>query len=300
MKGYLLSAEHFIALKDYISFLNSLPSALEEIRRFSESFARSGHQLVTPPNAELLAQAARGNRLAWLALQEATPLLGRSSVTALKSTQYFIDEFRIFTQGSEGRRQKIDAIDPLRFDLANFPEWTKAPPANVIDLMRELDARLLRCESAINTFRRAFAPIGVSLHGIFVRFIESLSIALCSCDGPIAKIEAYYTLGKIGLPNLQYQPNEAYSQSERLAFAREHLAQLRSMRARAANAVDCLNDYCYGMQQFLAHARRQLQNNHPLSSWSRSNLLLTFTETPLKDFKFMSDDLLLMAQKLKT
>jgi hypothetical protein len=299
MSGYLLSEEHFTALKEYIGFLNDLPVALEEIGRFSGIYRNQGHQLLTPPNAQSLADAALGNKLAWQALMQTISSLGESSAGVLKDSRRFIDEFRHFTQGDGARRKTIDSIDPQRFTLTKSPVWAAQPARDVIDLMRELCRRLYRCASLINAFQRALTTIGASVHGIFVRFIDSLSLPLCSCDGPIPKIEAYYAIGKIGLPNLQYQPGTAYSQNERMEFARDHLAHLRRIRIKTSTAVDCLNDFCHVWQKLLTHAQVQLQNNHLSSSWSRSNRLLTFVDDPLNNVKDMSDRLIRMSRKFQ-
>lgn len=299
MLDYLLEEKNFTSLKEYIEFLDSLPLALEEIRRFSESFQRQGHQMVAPPDAKMLAQAATSNKLAWKALKVAIPALGHSSAKALNDACRFIDEFRDITPDPEGLRAKITSIDPQYFSLGKVTEWSAGPPKDVIDLMKELCNRLYLCENAIAAFKRAVIPIGATLHGIFVRFIESISIDLCSCDGPMPKIEAYYTLGRIGLPGMQYDPRQSYSEAQRLDYARAHLMQLRSMRIKAASAVDNLNDFCYRLQHHLTRARRMLQASHPLSTWSRSNGMLTLAEGSLNEVKDMSDSLLLMARKLK-
>jgi hypothetical protein len=299
MSGYLLSEDHFTDLKEYMDFLNALPAALEEIDRFSGVYRSQGHQLLTPPNAKSLADAARGSKLAWLAVKQIMPLLGKSSAMVLEDARCFISEFREITQGEGGRRKTIDCINPNAFTLAKSPVWKGQSASDLIDLMRELDNRLYRCASLINEFRRTLTLIGASVHGIFVRFIDSLSLPVCNCDDPIPKIEAYYLLGKIGLPNLPYQPDKAYSQNERVEFAREHLAHLRGIRIRTSTAVHCLSDFCHVWQKLLTHAQGQLQNNNPLSSWSRCNRFLSFVEAPLHNVKDMSDCLLQMSRKFQ-
>ena len=297
MHGYLLDEKNFIALKSYINFLSSLPVTLTEIQRFSESFQRQGHRMITPPNAVMLAQAARTNDLAWQSLKVAVPSLGQSCAKALADAQGFIDEFRDTTKLISGRAL-VSSIDPARFSIFKSLPWSVVAAVDVISLLRELDRRLSQCAAGIAQFKQAVNTVGGTLHSIFVRFIESLSIDLCSCDGPISKIEAYYTLGRIGLPGMQYNPGGSYSHEQRVEYARAHLSNLRSMRSNTACAVDNLNDFCYRLVQLIEHARRQLQANHPRSSVDRCHGLFSIAEVGLSEVRDMSEDLILISGKL--
>lgn len=297
MPGYLLEEQDFISLSAYIDFLEKLPPALQEVQRFSANYQRSGHQMVPPPSSLLLSRAAAANKMAWQAMTVATPLLGNICSNALISTYQFIEEFRGLTQSPEKMQTRIIDVDPRHFSLAKSPVWAGASPESVIDILREIEQHLQRCIAAIATFKKAVSAIGATVHSIFVRFIESLSIDLCSCHSPIPKLEVYYGLGNFSLPDMQWDPTRPYSQEERLQKAREHMARLVSMRIRVACAVDNLNDFCYRLQYLLGDARRGLLRNHARSVCMRTNYLMTLVEHPLVEVKNMADGLLMMARK---
>ncbi|MHC8290581.1 hypothetical protein ACYZUD_28000 [Pseudomonas sp. XS1P51] len=299
MLNYLLNEEDFHSLKKYIDFLSDLPPALKVVEGFTESVRRQGHKMITPPNAQMLAQAAMANACAWRAIKIAMPMMGVGTREVLRDTHIFIDEFRAITKGVEDRRSKLISLDIKRFSLSSSPRWGSSPPRDVIDLMRALFDGLRQCERSILEFRAAVTSIGNTLHSIFVRFIESLMLGLCSCDGPIPKIEAYYTLGKFGLPGMRYDPQQPYSETERLAKAREHIAHLRNMRIRASCAVDNLTDFCYRLQYLLADARRELQTNHPAQTLVRSNVTLILVSESLVEVKYMSESLTKISSGLR-
>ena len=297
MLDYLLEERNFVSLKEYIDFLGDLPPVLKEIQEFSDYYSRQ-HVMLTPPNSRMLVQAAMGNESAWQSIKVALPVMGKLSGSAVLDTRTFIEEFHRLAKTIGDHRSKINSLDIKGFSLTRSSVWGTTPPRDVIDLMRELWNRLSRCESAILSFRSAVTAIGETLHRIFVRFIDSLTLALCSCDGPIPKIEAYYTIRKLGLPGMQYDPELGHSYQARLEQAREHVARLKNMRIRTACAVDNLTDFCYRLQYFLADARSELQANHPMRALSRSGVGLTITEKSLVEVKEMSEQLMKMSLKL--
>jgi hypothetical protein len=297
VRDYLLEERNFTALKEYIDFLDNLPPVLREIQGFTESYSRQ-HAILTPPNSRMLIQTAKGNTNAWQGIRIAIPTMGEVSGKAVLDTRTFIEEFHSLSKTFVDRRLKINSLDIKGFSLTRSSGWGNAPPKDVIDLMRELWNRLNQCESAIMRFRSAVTAIGETLHSIFVRFIESLTLALCSCDAPIPKIEAYYTIRKLGLPGMQYDPELGHSEQARLEQARDHVTRLKNMRIRANSAVDNLTDFCYRLQYFLADARSELQANHPARSLSRSGTGLTMTDRSLVEVKEMSGQLMKMSRKL--
>ncbi|MGF6200514.1 hypothetical protein [Pseudomonas laurylsulfatiphila] len=297
MQNYLLDEDGFDSLKNYIGFLGSLSPALEEIKKYTELIARSGHKMLLPPDALLLIKAGEANNLAWQAIKTSVPMLGHACRRSIADARLFIDEFRVLTQGEQGLRLKIADIDPMKFTLAKSPGWDAGMPGDVGDLMFEVGRRLAQSEAVIQAFKQAVISIGTTLHNIFVRFIESLSIHLCSCHEPITKIESYYAVGKIDLPGMEHDPNRYYSQEERKQNARQYLVRLNNMRTTAASAVDNLTDFCYRYQYLLALSQCKLTSNHPRSTWARSNALLTMAEGPLLEVSDMSDQLLVMSRK---
>lgn len=299
MLNYLLEERNFVSLKEYIDFLGNLPPVLEEIQIFSDAYSRQ-HVMLTPPNSQMLVQAAMENASAWQSIKAALPEIGRVSGEAVLDTRTFIEEFHRLTQALGNRRFKLHPLDIKDFSLTRSAEWGSTPPRDVIDLMNELWNRLNRCEGAILKFRSAVTAIGETLHSIFVRFIESLTLALCSCDDPIPKIEAYYTIRKLGLPGMQYDPELGHSEQARLEQAREHVARLKNMRIRTACAVDNLTDFCYRLQYFLADARSELQANHPMRTISRARVGLTMTDLSLVEVGAMSEQLMKMSRRLNT
>ncbi|MCP1421185.1 hypothetical protein J3D47_005428 [Pseudomonas laurylsulfativorans] len=298
MQNYLLDEDGFDSLKRYIDFLGSLSPALKEITNYTALIARSGHKMLLPPDALLLEKAGQANNLAWQAIKISVPMLGSICRDSIVDARLFIDEFRALTQDEQVLRSKIADIDPMKFTLAKLPGWGAGMPGGVGDLMIEVGRRLAQSETAIKAFEQAVISIGTTLHNIFVRFIESLSIHLCSCHEPITKIESYYAVGKIDLPDMEHDPNRNYSQEERKQNARLYLARLNNIRASAASAVDNLTDFCYRLQYLLALSQSKLTNNHPSSTWARSNALLTMAEGPLLEVSDMSDQLLVMSGKL--
>ncbi|EJM73757.1 hypothetical protein [Pseudomonas sp. GM55] len=298
MLDYLLAEKNFTALKQYVDFLRELPKALEEINRFSDGMARAGHTLLSPPNAPALIQVALANAQCWGAIGITVPLLGNTSARILHDMSSFISEFQAIVSVAQNRRLPISVIDPQQFTVVRSADWGSAPCADVIDVLRELDARLGYCQHAVSDFKAQVTNLAESIHGIFVRFIESLTMPLCSCDGPIPKIEAYYVLGRVGLPGMGYDPGQWYSEEQRQAFARAHVGQLFNLHRRAGVAASNLGDFCFRWVYMLDEARRTLQTHHSNQTMARAKASLPLITDSLSEVDAMSRQLVQMAEVL--
>jgi hypothetical protein len=296
MLDYLLAEKNFATLKQYVNFLNELPDALREINRFSDSIARAGHTLVRPPNAEALIQAGITNAQCWRAIGVTVPVMGNTSARVLQEVCGFISEFKTIVSLTQNRRLPLSRIDPQQFTVVKSVGWGNAPCADVIDVMRELDSRLQHCHQSVAEFKAQVTILAESLHGLFVRFIESLTMPLCSCDGPISKIEAYYTLGRIGLPGMGYDPNQGYSEDQRLEFARAHIVRLFSLHRQASTAANNLGDFCYRWVYMLEEAKQTLRTSYPQQTMARAKASLPLVTGSLEELKTMSEQLVQMAK----
>ncbi|VVP71413.1 hypothetical protein PS918_01184 [Pseudomonas fluorescens] len=299
MPDYLLNEEDFKSLKAYINFLNELPPALKVIEAFTESIRRQGHQMLAPPDAHMLLQAAQGNAGSWQAIRMSIPLIGQGVGQAVRDTRLFIEEFHIYIKNPVNGKTRFLDMDIGHFSLTTSHRWGREAPVNVSDLLRALFNGLLNVEQAILSFMSAVTSIGISLHGIFIRFIESLTLELCSCDKTTSKIEAYYGLGKVELPGMQLDLQRPYSEQERMANAREHIARLRSMHLHATSAVDNLTDFCYRLQYLLADARGELQADHPAQTLVRLGIRLNFVRDSLVEVNPMTERLLEISKRLR-
>jgi hypothetical protein len=295
MLDYLLAEKNFASLKQYIVFLNDLPGALGEINRFSDSIARSGYTLLPWPDSQALIQVARGNAVCWQAIGITVPCLGKVSTRVLQDVSGFIREFQAIVSVTENRRLAISVIDPQQFTVVRSAGWGNAPCANVIDVMRELYARLERCQYAVTDFKLQVIKLAVSIHSIFIRFIESLTLPL-STEGPMSKIEAYYTLGRIGLPGMDYDPGQPYSQTQRQEMSRAHMGRLGDLYRQASVAACNLGDFCYRWTYMLDETKRSLATHYPQQTMMRAKASLPMITGSLGDVKSMSDQLLKMAR----
>ncbi|WP_367374147.1 hypothetical protein [Pseudomonas lini] len=298
MLDYLLAEKNFATLKQYVNFLNELPDALREINRFSDSIARAGHTLLRPPDAQTLIQAGLTNAQCWRAIGITVPVLGNTSARVLQEVSGFISEFKTVVSVTQNRRLPISRIDPQQFTVVKSVGWGNAPCADVIDVMRELDARLEHCQQSVAKFKAQVTTLAESIHGLFVRFIESLSLPLCSCDGPIPKIEAYYTLGRIGLPGMGYNPNQGYSEDQRLEMAKAHIGRLFNLYRQASTAANNLGDFCYRWAYMVEEAKRTLRTSHPHQTMARAKASLPLLTGSLEEVKTMSEQLVQMAKVL--
>ncbi|MBH3408832.1 hypothetical protein I5P86_27595 [Pseudomonas glycinae] len=296
MLEYLLAEKNFAALKQYVKFLQDLPPALQEMTEFSKSFERQGHTMLSPPNIQSLRQAAQTNGACWLAIQQATSLLGSNSARVLHEVFGFIEEFQVIVSNADNRREAINTIDPRQFSLVRSPVWGNAPAANIIDVLREMDRRLEQYRSTVLNFKKQVSSLAESIHSIFVRFIECLTMPICSCDKPVAKIEVYYGLGKMGLPGTTYVPGRAYSQEERVALSKEHVEFLFNLRRRAASAANNLSDFCFRMTWMLDEAQQMLRSHYPTMTMARAKSTLPMLKGPLNDVQGMSDQLVKMTR----
>lgn len=296
MLEYLLAEKNFAALKQYVKFLQDLPPALQEMTEFSKSFERQGHTMLPPPNIQSLRQAAQVNGACWQAIQIATPLLGSNSAQVLREVFGFIEEFQVTVSNADNRREAIDTIDPRQFSLVRSPDWGNAPAASIIDVLREMDRRLEQFRGLVLNFKTQVTSLAESIHSIFVRFIECLTMPICSCDAPVAKIEVYYGLGKMGLPGTTFVPGRLYSQEERIAMSKEHVEFLFNLRRRAASGANNLSDFCFRMICMLDEAQRVLRSHYPTMTMARAKSALPMLKLPLNDVQSMSDQLVKMTR----
>lgn len=298
MLDYLLAEKNFADLKHYVDFLNELPSALLEINQFSTSIANAGHTLLPPPNAQALKQVALANAQCWRAIAITVPIVGSSSALVLRDVSNFIGEFQAIVSVTQNRRLEICTIHPEQFTVVKSANWGTAPHADVMDVLRELIARLGRCQSAVQDFKMQVGRLADSIHCIFVRFIESLTMPLCSCDAPGPKIEAYYTLGRISLPGMGYDPQQHYSEAQRLEMARAHVQRLFNLQRRASVAASNLSDFCYLWVHMLEEAKQTLRTHHAQQTMSRAKASLPLLTSSLEEVNEMSVQLVNMAKTL--
>ncbi|UZE12862.1 hypothetical protein [Pseudomonas sp. B21-053] len=295
MLDYLLAEKNFATLKQYVDFLNGLPKTLDEINGFSDSIARAGYILLPRPNAQALIQVARANAQSWREIGVAVPSLGRLSAQVLSDTGGFLQEFQAIVSVTQNRRLPISVIDPRQFTVLKSVGWGNAPCNDIIDVLHELYARLERCQEAVSAFKSHLTNLAGAIHGIFVRFIESLTLPL-STDGPMSKIEAYYTLGRIGLPDMGYDPGQSHSEAQRLAFARAHISRLFELHRRTSVAVSNLGDFCYRWVYMLDEAKRALATHHAHQTMSRAKASLPLVTGSLEEVSNMSEQLVRMAR----
>jgi len=297
MLDYLLAEKNFVSLKQYIDFLNELPGVLTEIKRLSDNIERSGHFMLQPPNAQILGQAAMANAISWRAITCVVPQLGKLTARVVKDIDSFSQEFRLMAGDKAKGRLPLSAIDPGQFSVVKSPEWGAAPRNNLIDVMRELYSRLERCQQTVAQFKATVRNVGESIHSIFVRFIESLSLPICTCHGKDMKIEVYYGQGRIGLPGMQFDPDQNYSEQQRLEMAREHVQRLIGLYRRTSSAVNNLSDFCYRLTYVLDVAKKELATSHSTQTVSRAKYSLILVDLSISEVKSMSDQLIQMSEK---
>ena len=301
MSDYLLDAKDFASLREYMSFLSDLPGALAEIKRFSDDFQRSGHVLMTPPDAQALTRAAIANEGRWRAIAMVVPSLSTMGCQLVAQTATFLAELEQVAQGATGpaRRQPLGTVDPLRFTPINAGSQGTNRPPDVLYLINNLCLRLNQCAKVTAHFKSLIVEVSQTIHRIFVRFIESLALRLCVCDAPVSKIEAYYSLGRIALPNMQYDPAQQHSQAQRRAKANEHLKVLNGLYARAISAGNNFADFCHRMNYFLVCMKDELQSNDQHCSLRRARSSMAQLAYPLEELSQMVDALIDMSARLK-
>lgn len=301
MFSFLLDEKDFSSLREYMNFLHDLPATLAEIKRFSDTFQRSGHVLMTPPNAQALTQAAIANEGRWRTIAMVVPSLGMMGRQLVEQTSTFLRELEQVAQQITGpaNRQPLRAVDPLRFTPINTASQGTNRPPDVLHLINNLCLRLDQCAKVAAHFKQLITEVTQTVHSIFVRFIESLALRLCVCDGPVSKIEAYYSLGRMGLPNMQYDPGGHYSQAQRQDKAREHLRKLGGLYARAISAGNNFADFCHRLNHFLTCIRSELGANDQHRSLRRARSSLAQVVYPLEELGQMVEALVAMSSRLK-
>lgn len=295
MLGYLLAEKNFVALREYVKFLNDLPPALAEIDRFSDSIARQGYTLLPRPDTQALIRTARSNAVSWRAAGTTVSVLGGYSAKLLLETDVFIKEFRSIASVAQDRRLKLSTIHVQRFTAVRSGCWGRAPYHDVVDVVAELISRLGKCQEAVTDLKKQIRNLATSLHDIFFRFIDSLTLPL-STEGPDSKIEVYYGLGRVGLPGMGYDAQQPYSQEQRRTLARTHVEQLRHLHRRCAVASSNLNDFCYRWVLMLEQAKRTLRVHYSDQSMFQAGVSLPLVGAVLTDVKSMSDQLVRMAK----
>lgn len=299
MLDYLLAEKNFVSLKQYVDLLNALPDVLAKIENFSDAFKLSGHSMLQPPNAQALIRTARANAANWQLIICTMPQLGALTARVARDIDSFSQEFRQMAEDHTKRKLPLSAIDPGQFSVVKSPEWGGAPRADLIEVIRELALRLERCRQITAQFKSTVRNVGETIHSVFVRFIESLGLPTCTCHGVNTKIEVYYGLGRIGLPNMQYDPNEDYSEQQRLEMARDHFERLIGLYRSTGGAVNNLSDFCYRLTYILDEAWRELATSHPAQTVSRAKHTFSLVDDSILEVKSMSEQLIQMSKQQK-
>lgn len=300
MFDFLLEEKDFSSLKEYINFLSDLPDALAEIEYLSDILRRSGHVLMSPPDAQALTWAAAANEGKWQAIVRVVPSLGMMSRQLVEQTSTFVREFEQVAQEASGAasRQLLGSVDPSRFTPVNFGSQGSNRTSDLMQLMGNLCLRLERCARVVAHFKALVVDVSQTIHRIFVRFIESLTLRVCACHGPDSRIEIYYQLGWFGLPNMQYDRDGRYSQEQRREKAREHLQVLGGLYARATSAGSNIADLCHRMDYFLNHVKLELQSNDRQKSLRRARSSFSQMVYPLEELNRMANALVHMSSRL--
>ncbi|RON37703.1 hypothetical protein BK666_31240 [Pseudomonas frederiksbergensis] len=298
MFDYLLAEKNFVSIRQYKDFLNDLGPALAQIQSFSDLIARQGHQLLVPPDARALGFAAKDSLASWQGIKASIDALGHAIPWVVQDLNVFLAEFAAINDEGWDRRTSIVRIDPQRFSIVTSGNWTGSPPVDVLDIMQMFLFRLGMCERTVEQLRTSVRTLTENTHGLFLRFIESLKLRLCSCDGPISKIEAYYTLGRLGLPGMQYDPNDSYSEEQRRELAKQHIVHLETLHAQSTGSANNLGDFCFRLMRFIEDARRELLSNHDLQTLPRAKLSMRMMDYSLTEVREMSTQLTIMARKL--
>ncbi|WHS61195.1 hypothetical protein [Pseudomonas sp. G2-4] len=298
MFDFLLDEKNFASLKEYIDFLNGLPDALTEIEQFSDIFRRSGHLLLTPPDGQALTRAATANKNNWTAIVGVVPSLGAMGRQLVGQTSIFVREFEQVAREAPNR-QLLGNLDPSRFTPVNFGPMGSNRTTDLMQLLGNLVLRLDECARAVARLKALVVEVSQTIHSIFVRFIDSLTLRLCACHGPDPKIEIYYALGRIRLPTMQFDPNAYYSQKQRRAKAREHLEVLRGLYARSISAGNNIADLCHRMGYFLEQVKAELQANDRQQSLRRAQSSFAQLAYPLQELEGMARALVALSYRLE-
>lgn len=298
MFDFLLDQKNFSSLKEYVDFLRDLPGALAEIEQFTDVFRRSGHLLLTPPDTRALAEAAFANGNSWRAIVRVVPALGFMGQQVVGQTSTFTREFEQLAHGMAGR-QSLGSLDPSQFSAVNFGAQGSNRTADLMQLIGNLCLRLEECAQVVASLKALIVSVAQTIHSIFVRFIDSLTLRLCACHGPDAKIEVYYALGRLCLPNMQYDPGGYYSQAQRKAKAREHLQVLNGLYARSTSAANNIADLCHRLGYFLEQVKLELQANGREQTLRRARHSFALLAYPLAELNTMAQALTDMSSRLQ-
>jgi len=298
MFDFLLDEKNFSSLKEYIDFLSGLPDALKEIEQFSDVFRRSGHLLLAPPDAQALTRTAITNKNNWRAIVAVVPSLGAMGRQLVGQISIFVREFEQVARETP-TRQSLGNLDPSRFTPVNFGPMGSNRTSDLMQLLGNLVLRLEECATAVARLKALVVDVSQTIHSIFVRFIDTLTLRLCSCHGPDSKIEIYYALGRICLPHMQFDPDAYYSQQQRRAKAREHLEVLRMLYVRATSAGNNIADVCHRMGYFLEQVKVELQVNDRQQSLRRAQTSFAQLAHPLRELDGMAGALVALSYRLE-
>ncbi|WP_338474245.1 hypothetical protein V3H56_03940 [Pseudomonas sp. MS646] len=301
MVDFLLDEKHFSALGEYIGFLSDLPCSLAEIEQFSGLFRRSGHVLLTPPDAQALTRAATDNQNRWNAIVCVVPSLGFMVHRLVEKTATFVAEFEQVARDAMLATDPplLGDLDPSRFSPVNVGAQGSNRTASVMQLIDNLCRRLDECAAAGARLKALIVSVSQTIHSLFVRFIDSLTLRLCACHGPVPKIEVYYALGRISLPGMQYDAGAQHSQAQRKALAQAHLKALNGLYVRSTSAANNIADLCHRLGYFLTQVKLELQTHDRQQSLRRARTSFAQLAYPLAQLRAMAHALRAMPLRVE-
>ncbi|MDO7899889.1 hypothetical protein [Pseudomonas citrulli] len=290
MVDFLLDEKHFSALGEYIGFLSDLPDSLAEIERFSSVFRRSGHVLLAPPDVQALTRAATDNESRWKAIACVVPSLGFTVHQVVEQTARFVAQFEQVAEQAMGAvdRPLLGCLDPSRFTPVNVGAHGSNRTASVMQLIDNLGQRLGECATAVERLKALIVSVSQTIHSLFVRFIDSLTLRLCTCHGPDPKIEIYYALGWGNLPGMRYDPGVPHTQAQRRALAQAHLKALNGLYVRSTSAANNIADLCHRLGYFLMQVKLELHTNGRQQSLRRARASFAQLAYPLAQLREMA------------
>lgn len=301
MLDFLLNEKDFLALKEYMIFLADLPESLVEINKMSGEFESSGHVLLSPPDAQSLSLAVTANAHIWRTIIRIVPALGIMGCQLVEQASTFVREFKQVTQEPpcSTRCKLLKDFDFQRFTSNDAGLQGAHEPLDVVQLMGNLCLRLDQCVYTAAHFKLLICEILQTVHSVFMRFIESLALRVCTCHPPVPKIEMYYRLGRIALPNMQYHLDGFYTQTQRVEKAREHLRAMDGLYVRTISAGNNISDLCGRMAFFSKHIKAELESNDLQRSIRRARSSLSHIAYPLEELQVMANALVAMSSRFE-
>jgi hypothetical protein len=289
MYEFLLTEKHFVSLKNYFKFLQSLPVTLEQLQGFSNGLQRQGHVPTTPPDAKrlnVMASFSNGylNRLAGFITDA-----GKVCDENLTYLSTFIQECREIAQNMprKGRGIAISELDFKQFTLSRSAWWIWFPPTDVKGLTHELHFRLGRVTSAILELKAVPYELNLDIHSVFSRFVRSLTLKPCQCHTHYSVLQAWYVDGGFSLSGMEIRPAQGSHRDARLARADEDLRELLAVYADATSAINNLSDFFHAMCGFLHTAEEELLAVRPTMKLSQLIASLAQIEHVMRVFMTM-------------